>query len=187
MAHSEGKASLVWFGSVLSAKQRTGKLSESFSQTAAPRAGGPEHRSGAGRAAEPKKRGLCLLGSSLHLRPEQCKLQSPGERSSHSWGCCWDGRAGRESWGGCGAWGGCPRTRKHMPRPLEPFEHCPRKSHLVWPLLRLSLGLSHSMVCSGLVFWEGRGLGFSGLMCLSDCRKCPSPFKRKKEKQGKDL
>ncbi|XP_066059490.1 uncharacterized protein C11orf52 homolog isoform X1 [Chamaea fasciata] len=35
---------------------------------------------------------------------------------------------------------------------------------------------------------EGRGLGFSGLMWnLSDCRKCPSPFKRKKEKQGANV
>lgn len=39
----------------------------------------------------------------------------------------------------------------------------------------------------GFACCESRGWGFSGLTSLSDFRNCPSPFKRKKEKQGKDL
>lgn len=39
----------------------------------------------------------------------------------------------------------------------------------------------------GFACYESKGWGFSGLTSLSDFRNCPSPFKRKKEKQGKDL
>lgn len=39
----------------------------------------------------------------------------------------------------------------------------------------------------GFACYESRGWGFSGLTSLSHFRNCLSLFKRKKEKQGKDL
>ncbi|XP_009958469.1 PREDICTED: uncharacterized protein C11orf52 homolog [Leptosomus discolor] len=39
----------------------------------------------------------------------------------------------------------------------------------------------------GFACYESRGWGLSGLTSLSDFRNCPSPFKRKKEKQGTNV